>query len=354
MIFGRLFAHARCHRGLPVVVALVAMTVAACSNASAGQSSTKSVTLRLGYFPNVTHATAIVGLQEGIFARALGSGVRLQSTSFNAGPAAVEALFSGAIDATYIGPGPTVNAFTRSGGKAIKVISGATSGGAALVVKPEITSAADLKGKKVASPQVGNTQDIALRYWLKQHGLATTKEGGGDVSIVPQDNSQTVDSFAQGLIAGAWVPEPYASKLVAAGGKVLVDERELWPAGQFVTTNLVVRTEFLNAHPDAVKRLIEGQVQATSFIADHPDKAQQDVSDGIGKLTGKPLSLSTVKAAWANLTFTSDPLPTTLFAGAQHAVEVGLLEKPDLTGLYDLGSLNAVLKEHGLAQVSQP
>ena len=169
------------------------------------------------------------------------------------------ALLAGAIDATYIGPNPSVNAFQQSHG-AVRVVAGAASGGAYLVVKPNIDSAADLKGKKVASPQLGNTQDIALRSWLKQHGLKTDANGGGDVSVIPQDNATTLDTFRQGAIAGAWVPEPWATRLVdEGGGKILVDERTLWPQGQYVTTDLLVSTSFLKAHPDVVKRLLEGQ-----------------------------------------------------------------------------------------------
>jgi NitT/TauT family transport system substrate-binding protein len=211
-------------------------------SASAGDA-VKGGTLRLGYFPNVTHAPAILGVENGTFAKALGKDVGLETKTFNAGPAAVEALLAGALDASYIGPNPAINAFAKSKGEAIRIIAGATSGGAALVVKPSITKAADLKGKKVASPQLGNTQDVALRAWLGEQGLKTNPQGGGDVSILPQENSQTLDTFKAGDIDGAWVPEPWVSRLVQEGsGKVLVDEKELWPGGRFVTTHLIVRT----------------------------------------------------------------------------------------------------------------
>src|SRR4051794_34372985 len=228
-------------RRLPVVVPIAVISVAVALSGCGGDSSPanaaahgRPTAVRLGYFPNLTHATAIVGVEKGLFAKALGAGATLRTSTFNAGPAAVEALFGGAIDAAYIGPGPTTNAFVKSGGQAIRVISGATSGGAALVVDQAIGSAEQLRGKKIATPQLGNTQDIALRYWLEQQGLATDAQGGGDVHILPQENSQTLDTFAAGQIDGAWVPEPYASRMVAAGGKVLVDERSLWPGGRFV------------------------------------------------------------------------------------------------------------------------
>ncbi|MFB9235288.1 ABC transporter substrate-binding protein [Plantactinospora siamensis] len=322
------------------------------SGAKAGGSG--PVTLRLGYFPNITHATPIVGVQQGIFADKLGTNVKLETKTFNAGPAAVEALFSGALDATYVGPNPTINAFAKSKGQAIKVISGAASGGVALVVKPGIKSPEDLRGKKIATPQLGNTQDVAVRYWLKEKGLTTTKEGGGDVKIVPQENAQTVDTFHSGAIDGAWVPEPYVSRLVNDGGKVLVNERDLWPDGKFVITNLVVSTKFLKAHPDVVKRLVEGQVAANDLINTHPDQAQQAVSEHIGKVTGKPLDPKLIKQAWPSLTFLNDPLAGSLKTGLDHAVAVGLSQPVDLNGLYDLSYLNDVLSAQGKAGVPLP
>ncbi len=340
---------------LAAVAALGLLAVAAgtgCASGS-GDGGGAGTTLRLGYFPNLTHATAIVGLEKGIFAKELGS-TKLETRTFNAGPAAVEALFSDAIDATYIGPSPTVTAFTKSRGAAIRVISGATSGGASLVVRSDITNAQQLKGKKLATPQLGNTQDVALRYWLKQQGLRATKEGGGDVSILPQDNSQTLDAFGNKAIDGAWAPEPYATRLVQAGGTVLVDERSLWPDGQFVTTNLVVRTEFLEAYPDAVRALLRGQVKATDYVNGNTAEAQTVVGEAIGKLTGKPLKDEVVSAAWKSMSFTYDPLASTLTEGAKHAEEVGLLDDADLNGLYDLTLLDEVLKAADRPTVTKP
>src|SRR6266545_2843607 len=263
------------------IVAMVTLAgagvLAACGGSGGSSSGTKAggeTTVTLGYFPNITHATAIVGTQKGLFAKHLGSGVKLKTATFNAGPAAVEAIFSGAVDASYVGPNPSINAWAKSHGKAIKIISGAASGGAALIVKPSIKGVGDLKGKKIATPQLGNTQDVALRYWLKQHGLKTDKEGGGDVNILPQDNSQTVQTFEQGTIDGAWVPEPYASRLLIEGkGKKLIDEKTLWPGGRFVVTDLVVRTDFLNKHPDLVNKLLAASVEANDFINKNPDDA---------------------------------------------------------------------------------
>ena len=334
------------------LLAPLALSLAACgkndkpvTTANGSPAAESATTLKLGYFPNLTHATAIVGVEKGIFAKDLGQDT-LKTATFNAGSAAVEALFAGAVDATFVGPNPAINAWAKS--KAIKIISGATAGGAALVVKPEITSAADLKGKKLATPQLGNTQDVALRSYLKDNGLSTDTSGGGDVHILPQENSATLDAFKAGTIDGAWVPEPWATRLVQdGGGKILVNEASLWPGGKFVTTQLVVTTKFLDKHPGAVKRLLEGVVEANDFVNANAAEAQTVVNAGIKKITGKSLKDAVIQAAWKNLAFTVDPISTSLTTSKEHAVALGLLKAVDLSGIYDLDPLNAILKAAG-------
>lgn len=331
-----------------------AATTAAATTTTAASTTTaprKPVTVRLGYFPNVTHATALVGVEKGIFAAKLGTDT-LEVKTFNAGPTAIEALFSGGIDATYIGPNPAINAYQKSDGKAIRLISGATSAGAFFVVKPEINGPADLKGKKLATPQLGGTQDVALRKWLKDNGLKTDTTGGGDASILPQENAQTLETFKSGAIQGAWVPEPWATRLVTeGGGKVLVDERALWPGGQFVTTHLLVSTEFLKKNPDTVKRLLEGQVAANDFLATNSAEAQKLVNDAIVKITGKGVPAELIAASFKNLTFTNDPIAPSLVGSAKAAQEIGLLQPVDLKDIYDLTLLNQVLTAAGKATV---
>jgi len=342
---------ARVALAIGAVVATLGMS--ACGGDAPAASSAAPAEVRLGYFPNLTHATAIVADKEGLFSKHLGA-TKLKVTTFNAGPSAMEALKSGAIDATYVGPGPATNAFINSGGQALTVVAGAATGGTSLVVDPSIRSAADLKGRKVSTPQLGNTQDIALRYWLKQQGLKTDLQGGGDVNVLPQENAQIVDAFNQKLIAGAWVPEPYATRLVQAGGKVLVDERDLWPQKKFTITVLAVRTDFLAAHPKTVKALLTGDLDATDFIAKDPAKAQRDVADLIAKISGKPLKPAVIAAAWKKLEFTVDPVRSSVLLGAQHAFEVGVLKKePKLDKLVDLSLLNQLLKERGKAEIAQ-
>jgi NitT/TauT family transport system substrate-binding protein len=336
-----------------LLIAMPLILVACAGPATGGDGS--SVELRLGYFPNVTHATAIVGIENGIFQDKLGSDVTLTTQTFNAGGDVVEAIFNGGLDASYVGPNPAINAWAQSEGAAIKIVSGATSGGAFLVVSPDITSADQLAGKTLASPQLGNTQDVALRAWLKEQGYETDLEGGGDVSVTPLANADILTAFSTGDLDGAWVPEPWATRMIEeGGGHVLVDERDVWPDGKFVTTHLIVATEFLTAHPDVVKGLLEGQVAANQFVNENADEAQQVVASAIGELTGSELDPAILAASWENLTFTNDPIASSLAVSAQHAEDVGLLEPVDLDGIYDLTLLNEVLSGQGMEEISQP
>lgn len=337
---------------------LLALAAVATLAATAGCSTSPSAnagpggTLRLGYFANVTHATPVIGVERGTYATRLGP-TRLETQVFNAGPAAVEALFAGAIDATYIGPNPAINAYVRSKGSALRIVAGATSGGAALVVKPGIKNAEDLRGKTVATPQLGNTQDVALRAWLKSNGLRTDPQTGGDVTIAPSENATTLELFRKGDIAGAWLPEPWASRLVIEGGaEVLVNEKDLWPGGQFVTTHLVVATKFLDKNPGIVKRLLEAHVETTAWVNANAAEARTTVNAALEKLTQKALPGPVLDRAFAELTITNDPVAASLASSAGHAVEAGLLDEPDLAGIYDLRLLNEVLTAAGATPVS--
>lgn len=300
-------------------------------------------TVRLGYFANVTHAPAIVGVENGLFEQHLGD-TKLETSTFNAGPEAIEAVFAGAIDMTFIGPNPAINAFAQSNGEAVRIVSGSTSGGASLVVSPDINSPADLAGTTLATPQLGNTQDVALRAWLKDEGYSTDTAGGGDVSIKPQANADTLTAFQAGDIDGAWVPEPWATRLIQEGnGKVLVDEASLWPDGQFVTTHLIVRTEFLDEYPGTVKAVLQGELAALDFIAANPTEAKTVTNAGIERITDKPLPQQVIDASWENLEFTADPIAASLVKSAEDAVEAGLLDPVELDGIYELGILNELL-----------
>ena len=321
---------------------------------STGHASAGSVNLRLGYLPNLTHAPALVGVGKGFFTDALGSNVRLSTQTFNAGPAEVEAIFGGALDAAFIGPSPAINAFTKSKGKAVRIVSGVASGGASLVVRPAagINSPTDLRGKTLATPQLGNTQDVALRAYLLDRGIHTDAQGGGDAKIVPTDNATTLQLFQQGKIDGAWVPEPWATRLhQEAGGTVLVDESALWPAGQFVTTDLIVAADFLDKHPDAVKALLTGELTAINWINQNPADAKTVVNNSLLNLTQKKLKQSVLDEAWTHLTFTADPLASSLKKEAADAKRTGVLSNADVNGIFDLTLLNQVLATQGKPRV---
>jgi len=345
-------------------VAAIAALAAGCgSSASSGSGSSTSsnssnsssshVTLRLGLLANITHAPALVGLNKGFFTKNLGSGVTLKTSIFSSGTQETTALLAGQLDAAYVGPNPAINAWQKSSGKAIKIISGAASGGAALVVKPSISSASQLKGQKVATPSLGNTQDVALRYWLKQHGLTTTQTGGGDVAVTPiKPNSDAVLEFKSGQIAGGWEPAPYDAEMVADGGKELVNEASLWPAGKFVTTELVVTQSFLKAHASVVSNLLKGQVESVKYINANTSAAETAANAELTTLLGKGLKSSALAASFKEITFTNDPIASSLATDAKHAVAVGLLQPVNLNGIYDLSPLNAVLKADGEPQVS--
>lgn len=329
----------------------------ATTTTSAGASPTartEAVTLRLGYFANVTHAPALVGVKDGTFKQELGELVKLETKTFNAGPAVIEALFANEIDISYIGPNPAINGFVQSNGEALRIIGGSTSGGALLVVRPEagITSAKDFANKKVATPQLGNTQDVALRAWLQENGLKA-KEQGGNVTVLPTENATTLTLFQKGEIDAAWVPEPWATRLVQqAGGKVFLDEKSLWPNGQFVTTHIIVRTEFLKKYPDVVEKFLTANVKVIQAINADPEKAKTTTNDAIKEITQAALPREVIDASWKNLKFTWDPVASSLKTSADNAYALGFLglKKPDLSKIYDLTILNRVLKTLNLSE----
>src|SRR5690348_2310603 len=336
-------------------VAAVTVLAAGCTSSATGAQSSDSgpVVLRLGFLANITHEPALVGIAKGFFTKDLGKNVELKTTIFSSGTEETTAILAGQLDAAYVGPNPAINAWQKSNGTAIKIISGAASGGASLVVKGGISSAAQLKGKSLATPSLGNTQDVALRYWLKQHGLNTTPTGGGDVAIKPiKPNSAAVLEFTSGQIDGGWEPEPYATEMVLDGGRRLVNEASLWPDGRFVTTNLVVTQSFLKAHPSTVNGLLKGQIEANSYINSNPTAAAQAANAELTKLLGKGLPSDVLTQSLKYITFTNDPIASSLTTDAQHAVSVGLLKPVNLNGIYDLGPLNKLLQANGQSQVN--
>ena len=334
-----------------LAMGLSALALAGCAPASG--AATEPVTeVRLGYFANVTHAPALVGLSEGLFQDALGD-VALQTEVFNAGPAAIEALSAGAIDATYIGPNPAINTFIQSGGASARIIAGATSGGAALVVRDGIDTPDDLAGTTIATPQLGNTQDVALRSWLADEGYETSVAGDGDVNVTPTENAQTLTLFQDGEIDGAWLPEPWVSRLVVeAGAHVLVDEADLWPDGDFPTTVLLVRAEFADQHPEVVDELLKGHIAAVEWLDENADEAPSVINAALDDATGKTLDDAVLARALENVTFTVDPAAATFETLVDNGLAAGTQKKGSIDGLFDLRALNALLEKSGAETVS--
>ncbi|MET7855916.1 aliphatic sulfonate ABC transporter substrate-binding protein [Streptomyces sp. NPDC005318] len=322
------------------------------ANVSADGKKLSADTVKIGYFPNLTHATALVGIQEGLIAKELG-GTTVKPSTFNAGPSEIEALNAGSIDIGFIGPSPSINGFSKSKGKSLRIIGGSASGGVKLVVNPKkIKTLDDLKGKKIATPQLGNTQDVAFLNWISEKGWKVDAQSGkGDVSVVRTDNKVTPDAYKSGSIDGAWVPEPTASKLVAQGAQVLLDESTLWPDNKFVITNIIVSQKFLSEHPDVVEAVLRGSVATNAWINANPDKAKASANAALKKLSGKALPAEVLDPAWKSIAFIDDPLAATLDTEAKHAVKAGLLDETDLTGIYDLKPLNKILKAAGKPEV---
>lgn len=325
------------------------------SNHGYAQVTQKKV-FRLGYFPNITHGQAVIGVGNGDYQKILGDNIELKTFTFNAGPSAIEALFAKQVDATYIGPNPTVNGYVVSQGKDVRVIAGASSGGAVFVVRNDsgIQSPKDFAGKKFASPQIGNTQDVALRKYLLDNGYKT-KDKGGNVEVLPVKNPDILTLFLKKEIDGAWVPEPWGEKLIKEGnGKLFLDERTLWPDGKFVTANIIVNPEYLRSNPDVIKKFLEAHVNETQWINNHKEDALKTFNTELKRLTGQTIPDDQLKEAFSRLELTYDPLQQTLIKSANDAFDVGFLGKtrPDLTGIFELNILNQVLKDKGLESIT--
>ncbi|HEY9491159.1 MAG TPA: ABC transporter substrate-binding protein, partial [Nitrososphaeraceae archaeon] len=315
-------------------------------NGTGGRPNNTVKTLRIGYYPNINHAQAVIGLGNGDFQKALGNHIKVQTFIFNAGPSAIESLLAKRIDVTYVGSNPPINGYVVSEGKALRIISGASSAGAVFVVRNDsgIKSPKDFAGKKFASPQLGNTQDIALRRYLLDNGYKTT-ENGGTVTVTPVTNPDILTLFLKKEIDGAWVPEPWGTRLVKeANGRIFLDERSLWKDGKFVTANIAASTDYLQNNPDVIKKLLAAHVNETIWINDHRQEAIKAFNIELKKLTGKTIPEDELRQAVSRIDFTYDPLKLSLFQSANNAYDLGFLAKgkphPDLSGIFDLTILD--------------
>ncbi|MEN3304880.1 MAG: sulfonate transport system substrate-binding protein [Micromonosporaceae bacterium] len=330
--------------------ALAGCSRADSSNAPAADKGAASE-VRLGYFPNVTHASALIGVDKGFFAKELGS-TKLTTQTFNAGPDEVNALLGGSLDVAFIGSGPAINAYSKSSGEAVRLVAGAASGGAQLVVKPDINSPADLKGKTITTPQLANTQDVALKKWLADQKL-TIGTGPDQVNVTNTENSQSLDLFRKGDVQGAWAPEPWSSRLVAdSGAKVLVDEKSLWDQGKFPTTVVIARTQFLQEHPQTVEALLRGEVATIDWANANNAEAKTVVNDSLKRLTSKALAQPVLDRSVSSIELTTDPLAKTFPQLAKDAVTAKVAnQEANVAGFADFTLLNKVLAAAGKPQV---
>lgn len=340
--------------GIIILFVIVTSSMQNFGNQSHVVSEDTSDILRIGYFLNINHAQAVIGLGNGDFQKKMGD-TRVETQVFNAGPSAIEALFANRIDVAYVGPNPAINGYLKTDGQGLRIIAGASSGGAVFVVRNDsgIESVKDLGGKKFASPQLGNTQDVSLRTYLLKNGYKTS-ENGGSVQVIPAANSDIFTMMERKEIDGAWVPEPWGAKLVQeTNSHIFLDERNLWPNGTFTTALIVVRADYLQNHPDIIKKLLEAHVDETLWINNNQDEAINAFNEQNKVLTGKTIPQNEITQAFSRMTLTYDPDKDSLYKTADNAFNLGFLgeKKPDLTNIFDVRILNQVLEEKNLPSI---
>ena len=324
-----------------VWIALSVLVAMGCRGEGRGTAA-----LRLGLFPNLTHAQALVGVREGLFARAVApAGVEVKQ--FNAGPAAMEALASGSLDVSYVGIGPAINAYLK-GGRELRIVAAAVGGGAALITRTAASPDA-LRGKRVAAPQRGNTQDIALRHWLRGHGLAP----GRDVEVIALPNPEIQGMFERGEIEGAWVPEPWGARLIAAGGKILVDERDLWPERRFQTTVLVTTSRVLERRREDVKKVLRTHVELTRRWQADPAAFLRSTHEAFRAYAGQGLDPKVAADAFSRIEPMVRPIEANIRAVARQARELSYLQEDDVTGIVEAGLLDEVLREMAIPSATR-
>lgn len=308
--------------------------------APSGSQAAPPKEVRLGYFANLTHAQALLGVASGDFERAVAP-AKLTARVFNAGPSLMEALFAGEVDIGFVGPGPIINAHAKTKGQGLRVIAGAAANGVVIVVRSDsgIATLEDLKGKRIATPQLGNTQDISARHYL------TAKLGQTDLdNVLPIANAEQVSLMTRKQIDAAWAPEPWGARLVAeAGGKILAEEKTLWPNQQFGLTMIVSTPTFLAAHAEMVKKVLTVSRRWTAKLSGEPTKYVPDLAAALATLTGKAMPQELLATSIQRITFTDEPLEETLKTMAQWSYELKFLkDQPDLKGLVDTTILREV------------
>ncbi len=324
-----------------IVVGVIAVSITQISsNSSSNNNNNASNVVRIGFFANITHAPALVAKANNIFEQEF-KGYKVEYKVFKAGPDAALALLTNNVDFIYIGPVPAINAYAISNGN-VRVIAGAAANGAMFIVNNKINSIADLHGKTFGTPQYGNTQDIALKSYLRDNGLAL-KDELGDVSIINAKNSELFILFKNGYIQGAWVPEPWATRMLNEGGKVFIDEKDLWEGNRFVTTVLLTRLDVINERPELVEKMLKAHIISIDWINANMDKAIEVVVDEIKDLTGQSLSKELIKDALKNVEFTYDPMVYSIQGYYNKGKRLGLIQDIDISDMVYAKPLESII-----------
>ena len=322
---------------------ILTFTIGVTLNSSDDSNETK---LRIAYFPNIGHAIPIVGMEKDFFETGVGNATKIETRVFDSGPQAIESLFANSVDLAYVGPGPAINGFLNSENNNVKILAGAASGGASFIVHPksEITSASDFAGKKIAAPQIGNTQDVSLRHYLSENGLKSA-EKGGSVIVYNIPNPDIYTLFVKGDIDGAWVAEPWATILeTELNGKRLFHEEELWPNNEFASVLLIANANYVEANPTLVANLIDSHQKTADWINENPVETRDIFNDFLNSHLGQSLSDDVVDVALSNLLITYDPLPDSIHSFAEKANTLGYLGRNgyDLSGIFYYFDTNSI------------
>ena len=318
-----------------IIGAVVVVTIGFSLNS---ENITHENKIRVAYYPNIGHAVPIIGLEKGTFASHLGNNTLIEEKLFDSGPQVIESMFANSIDLAYVGPGPAINGFLKSENGDVKILSGAASGGASLVVHPNsvIESVNDFAGKRIASPQIGNTQDVSLRHYLVENDLKSASKGGNVVVLnIPNPDIYTL--FAKGEIDAAWVPEPWATILVQElNGKRLFHEEELWPNNQFASVLLIARADYVEKNPDTINRWLDAHKETIDWINSNPQQTRIIFNQFMKNTMGQSLSYKVIDEALSNLQITSDIIPQSISTFAERANSLGYLGRDgyNLEGIY--------------------
>jgi len=330
------------------IVGVVLLSVLGISLSSTSESNENKI--RIAYFPNIGHAIPIIGMEKGFFETKIGEEIKIETRVFDSGPQAIESLFANSIDLAYVGPGPAINGFLNSENHNIKILAGAASGGASFIVHPEskINSVSDFSGKKIAAPQIGNTQDVSLRHYLSENGLKPA-EKGGSVIIYNIPNPDIYTLFVKGDIDGAWIPEPWATILVTElNGKRLFHEEELWPNQEFASVLLIANTDFVEKNPTLITHLLYSHNETATWINQNPIETRIIFNNFLNSHLGQSLSDDVVDVALSNLVITADPLPDSVQSFAEKANALGYLGRNgyDLSGIFYYFDTNSVVRDN--------